>query len=68
MSKQTDKMESPNFKITMKASGALVVEGNVIVVKMDGSSETKEGKFSLCGCGYSQNKPYCDGSHKNSNF
>lgn len=61
-------MEKTSVKITMQANGALLVEGNITVVKKDGSSEAKEGRFSLCGCGYSQNKPYCDGSHKNNNF
>ena len=61
-------MENTNVKITMQANGALLVEGNITVVKKDGSSEAKEGRFSLFGCGYSENKPYCDGSHKNTNF
>jgi CDGSH-type Zn-finger protein len=61
-------MENTNAKITMQASGALLVEGNITIVKKNGSSEVKEGRFSLCGCGYSQNKPYCDGSHKNNIF
>ncbi len=61
-------MENTNVKITVVANGPLRVEGSVTVVKKDGSSETKEQKFSLCRCGHSQNKPYCDGSHKSNNF
>jgi|TARA_B110000037_G_C17117496_1_gene504332 CDGSH-type Zn-finger protein len=61
-------MENTKVKITMLANGALLVEGNITITKKDGSSEVKEGRFSLCGCGYSENKPYCDGSHKNTDF
>ncbi|MFM8383515.1 MAG: CDGSH iron-sulfur domain-containing protein [Actinomycetota bacterium] len=29
--------------------------------------ETKEN-FSLCRCGHSKEKPYCDGSHRDAGF
>jgi CDGSH-type Zn-finger protein len=61
-------MENTNVKVTVLANGPLMVEGSIKVVKKDGSSETKEQKNFLCRCGYSQKKPYCDGSHKKNNF
>jgi len=61
-------MENSNVKVTVLAKGPLMVEGNITVVKKDGSLETKEQKAFLCRCGYSQNKPYCDGSHKTNNW
>ena len=30
--------------------------------------ELKAGKYSWCACGQSKNQPYCDGSHKGSEF
>jgi hypothetical protein len=68
LNKKTDKMENINVKVTVLANGPLMVEGSITVVKKDGSSETKEQKNFLCRCGHSQNKPYCDGSHKKNNF
>jgi len=61
-------MENTFVKVTVLANGPLLVEGNITIVKKDGSSEIKEQKSFLCRCGHSQNKPYCDGSHKNTNF
>jgi len=61
-------MVNTNVKVTVLANGPLMVEGNITVVKKDGTSETKETKVFLCRCGHSQNKPYCDGLHKSNNF
>ena len=61
-------MENTNVKVTVLANGPLLVEGSITVVKKDGSSEIKEQKSHLCRCGHSQNKPYCDGSHKSNNW
>jgi CDGSH-type Zn-finger protein len=33
------------------------------IVKTDGSVIVKESSFSLCRCGASKSKPFCDGSH-----
>ena len=30
--------------------------------------EVKPGKYAWCACGKSSNQPYCDGSHKGTNF
>jgi len=42
----------------------VIVEGNLSITHSDGTKEEKEGKIALCRCGYSMNKPYCDGKHK----
>lgn len=62
----TDKEK--NVKIQITAGGPLLVEGVCIIVDKDGKEETKDGKFALCRCGQSRNKPFCDGSHRTVEF
>lgn len=51
-------------KITVRDDGSYGVKGPVELLDAEGNKfETKES-FSLCRCGLSQNKPFCDGSHK----
>jgi CDGSH-type Zn-finger protein len=56
-------------KITVRPSGPYRVEdpnGVVEMVDADGNKYDLTGKaaFSLCRCGASANRPFCDGSHK----
>lgn len=55
-------MEKTNVLVYPK--GPVIVEGNLSITHADGTKEEKEGKIALCRCGYSMNKPYCDGKHK----
>ena len=52
-------------KITVRP-GSLKVEGDVPLFDADGNRiPTPEGRpYSLCRCGHSKNKPFCDSSHK----
>ena len=55
-------------KITVRPNGSLRVEapeGSVEVVDINGNPFDLAGKtaFSLCRCGGSANKPFCDGTH-----
>lgn len=51
--------------ITVKDNGSLRVEGDFTIVDLEGSEIPHEGTAaSLCRCGHSANKPFCDGSHK----
>lgn len=49
--------------ITTRPNGSLGAEGPLTVVGADGTEVTKP-KASFCRCGHSQNKPFCDGSHR----
>ena len=51
-------------KVTAIPNGPLMVEGNFSIKNIDGSSLATADKVFLCRCGKSNNKPYCDGSHK----
>ncbi|WP_233836408.1 CDGSH iron-sulfur domain-containing protein [Paraburkholderia sp. ZP32-5] len=44
--------------------GPLHVVGEFEIVDALGNRFPHSGIFSLCRCGHSQSKPYCDGSHR----
>jgi len=59
--------------ITVKKNGSLRVDDPNSVIEMvdgDGNKYDLTGKtaFSLCRCGASANRPFCDGSHKRIDF
>jgi CDGSH-type Zn-finger protein len=43
--------------------GPLWVRGGIPVVSDDGKPYIVRNRFTLCRCGKSRNKPFCDGSH-----
>jgi CDGSH-type Zn-finger protein/uncharacterized Fe-S cluster protein YjdI len=49
-------------------NGPLAVSGNLEVVSGTGRTVRKAASLSLCRCGASGNKPYCDGSHARVGF
>lgn len=53
-------------RLTVNSNGSLKVEGDFEIVDSTGKAYGLEGRtvVSLCRCGRSQNKPFCDGSHK----
>ena len=56
-----------DVKITVRLNGPYLVEGPFEMVDQDGARfMVEEGKrMALCRCGMSDNKPYCDSSHRN---
>jgi len=60
-------------KITVRKNGPYRVEapeGSIELVDADGNKYDLTGKpaFSLCRCGGSVNKPFCDGTHSKLGF
>jgi CDGSH-type Zn-finger protein len=57
----------PSTKITVNDNGSLKVEGDFEIVDRTGVQYDLGGReiISLCRCGNSKTKPFCDGSHKN---
>lgn len=57
-------------KITINTNGSIRVEGDFEIVDPLGTPFGLGGRttVSLCRCGHSSNKPFCDGSHKTSGF
>ena len=59
--------------ITVKKDGSLRIDDpNSVVEMVDGEGNkydlTGKTAFSLCRCGASANRPFCDGSHKRIGF
>ncbi len=52
-------------RITVRGTGSLKVEGGIPLFDEAGNRiATPEGRpYSLCRCGQSARKPFCDGSH-----
>lgn len=60
-----------DVKIIVRNDGPLRVEGdNIQILDTDGKVFGLAGRtvVSLCRCGQSQNKPFCDGSHNKVGF
>ena len=57
-------------KITVRPNGPLRVEGPIVLTDAEGREWDLTGKpaVSLCRCGHSENRPFCDGSHKRVGF
>src|SRR5437588_4800527 len=57
-------------KITIKPNGPYRVEGPIKLVDINGNEYDPTGKpgISLCRCGASVNKPFCDGTHSKMGF
>jgi CDGSH-type Zn-finger protein len=52
-------------KIMINNNGSIRVEGDFEIVDPQGKAFGLAGRtvISLCRCGQSKNKPFCDGSH-----
>jgi CDGSH-type Zn-finger protein len=59
-----------NTRITPLNNGPIRVEGEFEILDPAGVSFGLAGRtvISLCRCGHSANKPFCDGSHARTGF
>jgi CDGSH-type Zn-finger protein len=58
-------------RITVLRNGPLRIEGEALqLVDADGNAYGLGGRnaITLCRCGASMNKPYCDGTHRTVEF
>jgi CDGSH-type Zn-finger protein len=57
-------------KITVRNNGSIRIEGDFEICDHDGHPFDLAGRtsISLCRCGHSQDKPFCDGSHRAAGF
>jgi CDGSH-type Zn-finger protein len=69
--KNTEKAIEPKFEPSIslteapyrKISGPLWVKGNIPIESANGTTYEKRNRVTLCRCGKSRNKPFCDGTH-----
>jgi hypothetical protein len=62
--------EEPSLapSIAVTDDGPLWVRGGVAIEAVDGSTYETRNRVTLCRCGHSQNKPFCDGTHAEIGF
>lgn len=57
-------MSTNNTKVTILDKGPIIINSdNIELIHQLGGTEQYKDKVALCRCGYSQNKPFCDGLH-----
>ncbi len=69
--KETQRIIEPKFapsvSITedpqIRVSGPIWLKGGIRLQSVDGTYYERRNRVTLCRCGKSQNKPFCDGSH-----
>jgi CDGSH iron-sulfur domain-containing protein 3 len=63
-------MEAPLVEIKVRDNGPYKVTGPVRLIDADGGEfDVPAGEsIVLCRCGHSQDKPFCDATHKRSGF
>ena len=64
LEKAIDVIEDP----AIRSSGPLYVKGGIQVVAEDGTHYEIRNRQTLCRCGASHNKPFCDGTHASIHF
>ena len=55
-------------RVDVVRDGPLWVRGRVPVTSADGETYEVRNRMTLCRCGHSETKPFCDGSHKHVGF
>ena len=58
-------IQMAQVELIIRKNGSTQVIGDVVIKTQDGQTiKPPTTPFSLCRCGASKNKPFCDGSHK----
>ncbi len=62
--------EQPQADVTVepRPDGPLFVRGPIRIVDPDAGLVREDTRLALCRCGASENKPFCDGSHRRIGF
>ena len=68
MSEEKESIETNVTPIIVANNGPLKIKGNLEIQLASGEIVTKEGTTGFCRCGVSENKPFCDGSHRKIDF
>lgn len=60
---EDEKPDEPTI-VEVRPNGPLYVRGRVEVIAPGGRQVTEGPRMALCRCGASENKPFCDNSHR----
>ena len=63
-----DNVENNEVVVTFIKNGPARVEGNFKIIDKDGIELERKPRISICRCGESSKKPFCDGAHKTNGF
>lgn len=55
-------------EIQILKDGPIAVRGGVVLNNPDGGQPATTSHYTLCRCGHSKNKPFCDGAHSDAGF
>jgi len=55
-------------KLKVQDNGPYEVSGSFKIVDAEGNAFEIDDSVTLCRCGYSHDKPFCDGTHEEINF
>lgn len=58
-----EKSNPAAVKVRVNANGPLLIEGPTVVIGLDGEALKVGSRMALCRCGFSGNRPFCDGVH-----
>ncbi|MDZ7728705.1 MAG: (4Fe-4S)-binding protein [Dehalococcoidia bacterium] len=59
-----DPLREQELRIRASRNGPLQVRGNFTLLDGEGEELHESTRLSLCRCGLSENKPFCDNSHQ----
>jgi CDGSH-type Zn-finger protein len=76
LDKKTGKAVEPHLPVSIgliedpsqQCSGPIWLRGGISVTAADGTEYEVRNRVTLCRCGGSQNKPFCDGTHASIKF
>jgi CDGSH-type Zn-finger protein len=54
--------------ISVRADAMLLADGPMTITSADDGPDIRRNRAALCRCGHSANKPFCDGSHRDTGF
>lgn len=64
---EPERPDQPNTVILVP-DGPLYLRGQLVLVDAEGQELHRDTRMSLCRCGASENKPFCDNSHIRTGF
>lgn len=59
---------SEKIVIKVNDNGSYRITGDVELIDAEGNVYETKKSFSLCRCGHSEIKPFCDGTHRRIEF